>query len=78
MFVDHGLGFIDPLGNLDTAGTYPGTLEVILAGPHAVRVIQNIQSVLKTGIPGIKDKPGSLYYCRRSDEIGVLLQNRAS
>ena len=43
---DLALGEVDVLGHLDTARADPGTLEVILACPNPVGVIQDAEPIL--------------------------------
>ena len=58
--LDLPFGFVDEFGDLNPPGTGPGALEMVPAGPDAVRVVQPRQARFKPVITAVLVEPGGL------------------
>ena len=75
--LDLPLGFIDEFGDFNPAGTGPGALEMVLAGPDPVGVVQFRQARLKSLVPAVLVEAGGLDYGGRPQKPGVFRRDGA-
>ena len=71
---NHPFGLINPLRDLDPSRAGPGTFKMVLAGPHAIGLIQYGKAVFKTVIPGIGQEPEGLGNVCRAQKSRVFSQ----
>jgi hypothetical protein len=73
--LDLALYHVDVLRDFYAPRTHARAIEMVLAGPDTVRIVQNIEARPNPLVPAVEYESSRLNNCRRSNEVGILLGN---